>query len=55
MAGALAGAYLFHAFRFPAFLFPVALLLFTLFYDILRIKLKRYYRHAFTPKSDTLL
>jgi len=55
MAGALAGAYLFHAFRFPAFLFPVALLLFTLFYDILRIKLKRYYRHAFTSKSDTLL
>ena len=47
MAGALSGAYLFHAFRFEAFLLPVALLLFTLFYDILRIKLKRYYRRTF--------
>jgi uncharacterized membrane protein YoaK (UPF0700 family) len=47
MAGALTGAWLFRAFRFHAFLFPVAFLLFTLIYDLLRIKLKRYYRRAF--------
>jgi len=47
MAGALAGAWLFRAFRFHAFLFPVVLLLFTLFYDMLRIKLKKYYRRTF--------
>jgi uncharacterized membrane protein YoaK (UPF0700 family) len=43
MSGALGGAYLFHACRFRSFFFPVALLLFTLIYDILRIKLVRYY------------
>lgn len=53
MAGALAGAYLFHAFRFPVFLFPAALLLLTLSYDILRIKLKRFYRRTFPPEVTT--
>jgi uncharacterized membrane protein YoaK (UPF0700 family) len=47
MGGALGGAYLFHAARFLAFFVPVALLLFALIYDILRIKLKRYYRQLF--------
>ena len=43
MSGALGGAYLFHACRFLSFFFPVALLLFALTYDILRIRLTRYY------------
>ena len=43
MSGALGGAYSFHACRFRSFFFPVALLLFALIYDILRIKLRRYY------------
>ena len=47
MAGALGGAYLFHAVRFVSFFVPVALLLFALIYDILRIKLRRYYRQLF--------
>lgn len=51
MAGALTGAWLFRAIRFHAFLFPVAVLLFTLTYDILRIKLKHIYRRAF-PGSN---
>ena len=53
MAGALTGAWLFRALRFHAFLFPVALLLFTLVYDILRIKLKQYYRRAFPGAATT--
>jgi uncharacterized membrane protein YoaK (UPF0700 family) len=44
MTGALGGAYLFHAFRFHSFFLPVVLLLFALLYDILRVKIKRYYR-----------
>jgi len=43
MSGALGGAYLFHACQFRSFFFPVVLLLFALIYDILRIKLMRYY------------
>ena len=50
MAGALGGAYLFHAARFLSFFVPVALLLFALIYDILRIKLRRYYRQLFTDQ-----
>ena len=50
MAGALGGAYLFHAARFLSFFVPVALLLFALIYDILRIKLRRYYRQLFADQ-----
>jgi uncharacterized membrane protein YoaK (UPF0700 family) len=49
MAGALGGAYLFHAARFHSFFIPVALLLFTLLYDILRVKITRYYRQWRLP------
>ncbi len=44
MCGALAGAYLFHYFNFFAFFVPASILLFTLGYDVYRIKVKRYYR-----------
>ncbi|HEY0175626.1 MAG TPA: YoaK family protein [Pedobacter sp.] len=43
MCGALGGAYLFHYFNFYAFFVPVIILIYALLYDILRIKLKRYY------------
>ncbi len=44
MSGALAGAYLFHYFSFRVFFIPASILLFTLIYDVYRIKVKRYYR-----------
>jgi len=44
MCGALAGAYLFHYFSFRAFFVPSSILLFTLIYDVYRIKVKRYYQ-----------
>jgi uncharacterized membrane protein YoaK (UPF0700 family) len=44
MCGALAGAYLFRYFSFHAFLLPFAILIFTLLYDVYRIRVKRYYR-----------
>jgi uncharacterized membrane protein YoaK (UPF0700 family) len=44
MCGALAGAYLFRYFSFHAFLIPMAILVFTLLYDVYRIRVKRYYR-----------
>jgi uncharacterized membrane protein YoaK (UPF0700 family) len=44
MCGALAGAYLFRYFSFNAFFIPLAILVFTLLYDIYRIRVKRYYR-----------
>ncbi|TFF40753.1 YoaK family protein [Mucilaginibacter psychrotolerans] len=44
MTGALGGAYLFGYFRFYSFFIPCALLLFTLVYDVFRIKVARYYR-----------
>ncbi|WP_245869860.1 YoaK family protein [Pedobacter ginsengisoli] len=47
--GALLGAYLFNVFQFHAFLFPVAVLLYTLFYDIFRISIKRFYRNLQLP------
>jgi uncharacterized membrane protein YoaK (UPF0700 family) len=43
--GALSGAYLFRLYRFYAFFIPVAVLCYTLMYDVFRIKLKQYYRH----------
>ena len=44
MGGALGGALLFHNMGFLAFLIPVSILLFTLMYDIFRIKMQLYYR-----------
>jgi uncharacterized membrane protein YoaK (UPF0700 family) len=41
MAGAVFGAYLFHFMGFHSFFIPVAILLFALLYDILRIKARR--------------
>jgi len=49
MAGALAGAYLFRFYGFYAFFFPVAILCYTLLYDIFRIRVKRYYRRLQNP------
>jgi len=43
MAGALAGAYLFHYAGFYSFFIPVAILVFALLGDIFRIKVQRYY------------
>ncbi|MBE9461970.1 DUF1275 domain-containing protein [Dyadobacter sp. UP-52] len=45
MLGALAGALLFRRVDFSAFLFPVMILLFTLLYDMLRLRIKRFYHH----------
>ena len=44
MAGALAGAYLFHYFGFYSFFVPVAILTFALIGDIFRIRIQHYYR-----------
>jgi uncharacterized membrane protein YoaK (UPF0700 family) len=44
MSGALAGADLFRQLNFRAFLVPVAILCYTLFADVYRLQLKRYYR-----------
>lgn len=44
MCGALAGAYLFRYLSFHAFLIPMAILVFTLLYDVYRIRVTRYYR-----------
>ncbi len=44
MAGALAGAYLFHYWGFYSFLLPVAILAFALIGDIFRIRMQHYYR-----------
>lgn len=43
MCGALGGAYLFRFISFHSFLLPAAILLFTLLYDVFRIRVKRYY------------
>ncbi|AMR33552.1 hypothetical protein A0256_20055 [Mucilaginibacter sp. PAMC 26640] len=44
MCGALAGAYLFQLVKFYAFFVPIALLFYTLVYDVFRIAIKRYYQ-----------
>ena len=43
MLGALFGAYLFGHILFKSFLIPVCVLCFTLFFDIFRLQVKRYY------------
>lgn len=53
MCGALGGAYLFHFLSFHAFFVPVAILISTLFYDIFRLTIKRYYRQIHNPFKKT--
>ena len=53
MAGALGGAYLFRYLNFRAFYVPVIILLFTLFSDIFRIRVTRYYRQHNPFKRET--
>ena len=45
MIGAMSGAYLFRMMSFPAFFIPSFILIFTLLYDILRLRVQRYFRH----------
>ncbi|RYZ37082.1 MAG: DUF1275 domain-containing protein, partial [Sphingobacteriales bacterium] len=45
MCGALAGAYFFRSVRFKAFFIPAAILLYTLGYDVLRIRVRRWFMH----------
>jgi len=52
MGGAIIGAYQFHRFGFSAFFIPAAILLFTLVYDLLRVRVKRYYRSRKILKRD---
>ena len=51
LLGALLGAYLFRVFHFHAFLLPVTVLLYTLFYDVFRINVKRLIRHWRLPST----
>ena len=51
MTGALGGAFLYRRLGFYAFLIPVLFLLITLLYDVLRITVKRYYRHLHPVKT----
>jgi uncharacterized membrane protein YoaK (UPF0700 family) len=52
LLGALLGAYLFSRFHFHAFLLPVVILLYTLFYDIFRISVRRFYRYLQFPRNS---
>lgn len=54
LLGAILGAYLFNHFHFHAFFFPVAVLLYTLVYDIFRISIKRFYRQLKFPKTSSI-
>jgi len=45
MLGALSGAYAFSQLSFRAFLLPCFVLCFTLFFDVFRLHVKRYYTH----------
>ncbi|MDO3644962.1 YoaK family protein [Mucilaginibacter sp. L3T2-6] len=44
MGGALLGGYLFRLLRYRAFIIPAAVVAYALVYDILRVRVKRYYR-----------
>ena len=44
MAGAVSGAYLFHRLGFASFYAPMTILAFALVYDLIRIKVRKYYR-----------
>jgi len=52
MSGALAGAYLFRLISFHAFFVPAGILLCTLLYDMLRIRIKRFYHHWQNNNND---
>jgi len=54
MAGAILGAYLFHGFGFTSFFAPVIILLFTLVYDVFRIRAKKYYRTSINAIKRTI-
>jgi uncharacterized membrane protein YoaK (UPF0700 family) len=55
MCGALGGACLFRYLNFYIFFIPAAILIFTLLYDIYRIKVKRFYRNLHSPfKHDSI-
>lgn len=45
LIGALAGAFVFRYVHFYSFFVPAGLLIYTMLYDIFRIKIKYYYRH----------
>ena len=45
LTGAVSGAFLFRNFGYRSFYAPISILIFVLFYDILRIKAVRYYHH----------
>lgn len=53
LLGALLGAYLFNRFHFHAFLLPVVILLYTLLYDIFRIRIKRFYHYLQFPGKSS--
>jgi uncharacterized membrane protein YoaK (UPF0700 family) len=55
MAGAVFGAYLFHRFGFSSFFAPIAILVFVLVYDMIRIKAKKYYRTGVSAVKRTIL
>jgi len=55
MTGAVSGAYLFHHFSFKSFYAPVAVLVFALLYDLLRIKVQRFYRVSTTLSKNRLI
>ena len=52
LSGAVFGAYLFHFSHYHAFLLPVAVLLYTLLYDVFRLHVKRYLRRFGSPVGD---
>ena len=45
LIGALSGAYLFGLIGFSAFIFPCFIVCLTLFFDLFRLHVKRYYTH----------
>ena len=57
MLGALSGAYLFRYLSYNAFLLPCFFLCFTLFFDVFRLRVKRYYSsilHRSKKKDNTM-
>lgn len=53
MCGALGGAFLFRTWRFYAFLMPALILVYTLVYDISRVRLLRWHRRQGQEKGST--
>jgi len=46
MTGAVVGAYIFNHIGFKSFFAPISILIYALFYDIFRVKAKRYYHQT---------